>query len=119
MSDAEPLARDSHRVPNGDVGPVLRELNEAHAQLERLTVVVLADALHRGLHTDTGLSAYDWVSARCPWLSRAQIGDLVTVATSVRQAAHEPIREAVTTGRLPVRRAARLVRCLQQVRSVT
>ncbi|HKJ12788.1 MAG TPA: DUF222 domain-containing protein, partial [Ornithinimicrobium sp.] len=46
-------------------------------------------------------------------------GDLVTVATSVRQAAHEPIREAVTTGRLPVRRAARLVRCLQQVRSVT
>ncbi|HKJ10851.1 MAG TPA: DUF222 domain-containing protein [Ornithinimicrobium sp.] len=119
MSAAEPVAAEGHRVPNGDLSPALGEINQAHAQLERLTVTVLAEALHRGLHTDTGLSAYDWASARCPWLSRAQVGDLVTVATSMQDAGHEPVGEAVTSGRLPVRRAARLLRCLQQVKAVT
>ncbi|HKJ11638.1 MAG TPA: DUF222 domain-containing protein, partial [Ornithinimicrobium sp.] len=54
-----------------------------------------------------------------PWLSRAEVGDLVVVVTEGARPAHAPILDAVADGTLAPRRAARLLRCLRQVRPVT
>lgn len=107
------------RAGQDELSEGLVQLGELRAGLERLTVAVLLEAAARGCHLDTGLSLHDWLSSTCPWLPPAEVNDLVAVARELDQPAHTPIRAALADGTLPTRRAARLLRCLRQIRSVT
>ncbi len=94
-------------------------LGGLRVELEGLTVRLVAEAIERGEYLESGLSPHDWVAARCPWLSGAERSELVTVAMGIGEPAHRPVRDAVCEQGLPVRRAARVLRCLQRVRGVT
>lgn len=117
LAAARAAGPDLVRVSEEELTSGLDSLNGLRADLDRVTVTVLLEAVAvRGLHVGSGLSVHDWVSTRCPWLPRAEVGDLVVVATEAARPGHGPIREALTGGTLTPRRAARLLRALRQLR---
>lgn len=107
------------REPDAGLGRAIERMHTLRADLDRLTIEVVMESTRRGLHDEAGLSLHDWVASRCPWLSRAEVGDLVVVVTDGARPAHQPIVDAVAEGVLAPRRAARLLRSLRQVRPVT
>ncbi|MGB7449040.1 MAG: DUF222 domain-containing protein [Ornithinimicrobium sp.] len=109
------LLRDSSR----GLSRAIERVHTLRADLDRLTLAAVTEAARRGAHVESGLSMHDWIAQRCPWLSRADVSDLVVVVTDGDCRAHAPIVQAVTDGALSNRRAARLLRCLRQVRPVT
>ncbi|MGB3185315.1 MAG: hypothetical protein WBB15_05560 [Ornithinimicrobium sp.] len=54
-------------------------------------MALVGEAIARGLPKDVGLTAHDWLRMRCPWLSRANISDLVTVAEAITNPRHVSI----------------------------
>lgn len=42
---------------------------------------------------------HDWLTQRCPWLSRTQVADLAVVVREVGQASHAPVRQALLDGK--------------------
>ncbi len=107
------------RASEPELADRLDQLNDLRAVTERVTVAVVLEAANRGCHLDSGLSLHDWLARRCPWLARAEVADLVTVARHLDHPAHDPIKTALAQGSLPVRRPARLLRALRQVQAVT
>lgn len=103
----------------GELVASLATVSDLRSLTEQVTVQVLAEALTRGLPTVVGLSAHDWTAMTCPWLSRAEITDLVITTQALTHPDHGPIVAALEAGVLPLRRAARLVRALDKVRSVS
>lgn len=108
----------AHALSTSDVTHLLSAIDIVHARAEALTVDVLAEALDRGLHTVSGLSARDWVTKRCPWMGPHTVGDLVTVAQAQRDPVHAQVTQDVTRMRLSVRRAAAVIRSLDRIRPV-
>jgi hypothetical protein len=96
----------------------LGELAGLRGRVEQLTVAVVLEAANRGAHTAASLSLRDWLSGQLPWASRADISDLATVAEELDRPGHDSLRSAVSSGGLPTRRAARLLRALRQLRVV-
>jgi len=111
--------REVVRESDAGLSRAAERMHTLRADLDRLTVDVVTEAARRGLQEESGLSLHDWVAGRCPWLSRAEVGDLVVVVSDGARPAHQPIVQAVSDGTLAPRRAARLMRCLRQVRPVT
>lgn len=119
LETAHRATSDLFRDSVTQLSATVEHLGDLRADLERVTIAVLLEAADRGCHLDSDLSLHDWVASRCPWLSRTEISDLVTVVTEIGRPAHAPIHAAIAGGALPVRRAARLLRCLRQIRPVT
>ncbi len=107
-----------HSLSTADVTGILSAIDIAHARTEALMACVVAEALERGLHTVTGLSARDWATKRCPWMGPHAVGDLVTVAQALRDPALVEVARDVTQMRLSVRRAASVLRSLDRIRPV-
>lgn len=112
QESTEFLPRDVQGELVGHLG-VLQDLRLSQ---ERLLLSVVLEAVERGLPDEVGVSLHDWVAAQCQWLSPTEVSDLVAVTRALREPAHEPFREAVTHGTLPVRRAAKGLRALERVR---
>ncbi len=108
-----------HRAGGGDLSGHLQTLGELRSSLDRVLVAVATEAESRGLPDEAGLSLYDWALAQCPWAAPAEVGDLVRVVKACADPAHAPIRDALATGGLPVRRAAKVLRALQRVKPAT
>jgi Domain of unknown function (DUF222)/HNH endonuclease len=110
------VGAEASRLAAGELAEALETLDVVRAHTERVTVQVVLEALRRGVPAESGLSAQDWVTARCPFLSPAQVADVVTVATGIAEPAHAPVRDAVLGAVLPARRAAAVLRALRRVR---
>ncbi len=103
----------------GEIATGMGVLDEAQAMVQRSLVLVAVEAHRRGLHVCSGLSMHDWVAARCRWLPRPVVADVVLLVREWDRTGHGPVREAVADGRLSVPRAARLLRALLRVRPVS
>jgi len=101
---------------SAEVAGSLSMVDELIALAERARVALVAEGLARGSHTDAGLRAHHSAAARCPGASRAHVADLVMVAQGVRKPGHTALAEQVTTGKVSVSRAARLLRALERIR---
>ncbi|MGB5951131.1 MAG: DUF222 domain-containing protein [Ornithinimicrobium sp.] len=96
----------------------LDSLMGIRAMGETLALIIAGEALGRGLNDGGGLSAHDWLAARCPWLTRSEIGDVVVVARGVRRPEHAAIADVAANGGVPLRRLAKLLRTLERVAPV-
>lgn len=94
----------------------LADIDRMRAHTETLTLHVVMESLERGLHTDTGLNAHNWLALRCPWLAPQAVGDLVVVAQGLGNPLHSELRERVLTTELSIRRAAMVLRALGRVK---
>lgn len=119
LAAGEGAAGRAEQFSEGELVGALHALDEVRARVERLTVRALVEVLDRGVPGETGLSAHDWLTLQCPWLSRGQVAELVTVARGISEPAHREVAAALWSGVLPVRRAASLLRALGRVRPVT
>lgn len=104
------------RLSGSELSDGLAGIDQMRAHTETLTLRVVMEALGRGLHTDTGLSAHNWLALRCPWLSPPAVGDLVTVAQGLVHPLHIELRDRVLATELSVRRAALVLRALSRVK---
>ncbi|TQL56436.1 HNH endonuclease [Oryzihumus leptocrescens] len=111
------VTEDTWRVPQRGLGQALEQLDALRRGIERLTLAVVADADQRGSATTAGASSLtDWVAGHSPSLHVRDAHQLVTVATACAQPCHGPLAEAVRSGLLPARKAARVLSALAQVR---
>jgi hypothetical protein len=110
------VGRDAPRLGGEELVSALAQVDVLRARTETVTVRLVAEALGRGVHTEAGLSAQDWVAQRCPWLSGPQVSDVVVVARGVGDPVHGQVADAVWEAVLPVRRAAAVLRAAGRVR---
>jgi len=104
------------RLADAELGQVLSLVDRARRDLDRLLVVAVGQAQQRGTANGAGASSLvDWVAGYCPWLPAVEVAQVVAVVGAARQPRNTLLAQAVTEGRVPVRRAARLVRALDQV----
>lgn len=96
----------------------LESLMGVRAAGETVALRIAGEALERGLHVGSGLSAHDWLGVRCAWLTRSEIGDLVVVARGITCPEHAQIEEVAAGGGVPLRRLAKLLRSLGRVKPV-
>ncbi|MGC1207514.1 MAG: DUF222 domain-containing protein [Ornithinimicrobium sp.] len=104
------------RLSGDELTAELTHVDTLRAQTETLTLHLVIEAMDRGLPSDKGLSAYNWLTRRCPWLAPAAVSDFVTVAHGVRHPLHAQLREEVICTGLPVRRAATILRALARAK---
>ncbi len=112
---AAAVGRDAPRLGGAQLAGALEAVDVVRAHTETVTVLLVTEALSRGVPGESGLSAQDWVTRRCPFLSPAQAAEVVTVARGITEGAHAPVRDAVLGAVLPVRRAAGVLRALARV----
>jgi len=111
------LTEDTWRVPEPGLGEALAQLDALRRGVERLTLAVVAEADQRGSASTAGASSLtDWLAGHSPSLHVREAHQLVTVATACAQPCHGPLAEAVRSGTLPARKAARVLSALAQVR---
>ncbi len=104
------------RFSSCELADGLADIDRMRAHTETLTLHVVMESLDRGLHTDTGLSAHNWLALCCPWLAPPAVGDLVMVAQGLAHPLHSELRERVLATELSVRRAAMVLRALGRVK---
>lgn len=105
------LEAELWRAGGDDLGPLLGELDALAGACDAGKVAVISEAEARG-ETTGGLHAtttVGWVRHWAPSTRSGGAGQLVTVAQAFAKAANAPVREAVDSGRLPVRSAAVVV----------
>ena len=111
------LTEDTWRMGDADLGVALEQLDAIRAGVERLSLRLVAEADQRGTATTAGASSLtDWVSAHSPGLRVQDAHQLVTVAKACTQPCHAPLAEVVHSGAVPVRKAARVLSALAQIR---
>lgn len=103
---------------DGEVSASVETLDALAEHAMLLMARTVAEALRRGVHSQVGLSAHDWTTRRCPGLSPVQVSDVVTVAQTLSDPTHQDLAVEITDGRLPLRRAASVIRSLRRVRPV-
>lgn len=104
------------RLSDGELGDVFALVDQARRDLERLLVAAATEADRRGTAASDGASSLtDWVAGRCPSMALGEVHQLVVVVTASRQPKAALLAQAVRSGVLPLRKAARLVRALDQV----
>ena len=128
LADAAATATDLIESATAEVAPVLpllggggladrlEDIDRMRAHTETLTLHVVMEALQRGVPSDHGLAAHDWLTQRCPWLAPMAISDFLTVARGLDNPLHARLREQVISTGLPVRRAAAVLRALARVK---
>ena len=111
------LREETWRMGESDLGPALEQLDAMRRGIERITLGVVGEADLRGTHTTSGASSLtDWVTGHSPSLQVRDAHQLVTVATACRQPCHGPLAEAVGSGAVPARKAARVISALDRIR---
>ena len=102
----------------GELGELLGELDEVVRAGEAARVVVVAEALERGEpgSGERALSAVDWVLEHAPSLRAGGAGQVVRLARVFAVPGNGPVKEAVVSGRLPVRSAAVVVSEVERLR---
>ncbi|SER59958.1 hypothetical protein SAMN05216199_0628, partial [Pedococcus cremeus] len=96
--------------PDGLAG-LMEEVDALGMACDLGRVSVLRDALSRG-ETPGGSAAMtptQWVRAHAPSTKAGGAAAIVNVATAFGKAVNQPVKEAVESGRLPVRSAATVV----------
>jgi len=104
------------QLSGAEIKGALEDVDLLRACTETLTLHIVLAAMDQRVHTDVGLSVRDWITQRCPFLSPYQVGDLVTVAEGVGDPEHASIAAQVFGARLPLRRAAAVLRALGRVK---
>jgi hypothetical protein len=105
------------RLQEPELGAVLAGLEAVRRDTERLLVAVVGEALSRGAHHTQGFSSgVDYVRHHTPSLEPVEAHQLVTVAGACTEARHAPVAAAVDAGVVSVRRAAAVLRAMDQVR---
>ena len=102
------LEAELWRAGGDDLGPLLGELDALAGACDAGRVAVISEAEARG-ETTGGAHAtttVGWVRHWAPSTRSGGAGQLVTVAQAFAKAANAPVKEAVDSGRLPVRSAA-------------
>ncbi|WP_299518820.1 HNH endonuclease signature motif containing protein [uncultured Serinicoccus sp.] len=99
-----------------ELGEVLGALDGVVARTHALVVAVVREGLNRGLHQEAGFSDVDWVRLVCPGLASRTAVEIAMVARAAQQGVHVPLADAVQDGRLPVHRAAQVLRALTRIR---
>jgi hypothetical protein len=94
-----------------ELGELLSQLDELVGGGEAARVTVVAEALQRGEpgSGERALSCVDWVREHAPSLRGGGAAQLVRLAEAFRVPGNSAVKEAVTSGRLPVRAAAVVV----------
>ncbi|WP_151524029.1 HNH endonuclease signature motif containing protein [Serinicoccus kebangsaanensis] len=111
-------------APGGDLGWVqqaelvsrVERLGEVIASSRASLVALVREGVGRGLHVEAGFSVPDWVRLLCPGLSVRDATEVAVVARAGQDPVHRALVEAVEDGRVPLARAARVVRALERVR---
>jgi hypothetical protein len=111
------VREDVWRLQEPELGAVLAGLEAVRRDTERLLVAVVGEALSRGVHHTQGFSSgVDYVRHHTPSLEPVEAHQLVQVAVASREARHAPVAAAVAAGTVSVRRAAAVLRAMEQVR---
>jgi len=98
------------------LGPLFRQLDDLGRAVEAARVAVLAEAIERGETTTTMARAHTgWIVEWAPSL-RAGGGQLLAVTRAATQQRHAQLREALLSGRVPVRAAAVCVEEMDRIR---
>ncbi|CAN5578708.1 HNH endonuclease signature motif containing protein [soil metagenome] len=118
LGDANDVVGEPGLIGQDDLVASLEGLVGLRALAEPVTLALVAEAIERGLPGEVGLSARDWLGVRCPWLSRPEISDLVTVAEGIADSRHAQIAEVARAGGVPLRRLAKLLRSLGRIAPV-
>jgi len=102
----------------GELAELLGELDEVVRAGEAARVVVVAEALERGEpgSGERAQSAVDWVLEHAPSLRAGGAGQVVRLARVFAVPGNGPVKEAVVSGRLPVRSAAVVVGEVERLR---
>jgi hypothetical protein len=104
-------------LQEGEVRGVAGVLGEVAARVQALLVAVLVEAFARGLPVQDGFGDVDWVRLVVPGLSGRAAGEVACVARAGQDRVHAPVLAAVAQGRVPVPRAAAVLRALGRVRA--
>ncbi|MGB5950980.1 MAG: DUF222 domain-containing protein [Ornithinimicrobium sp.] len=118
LGDARGAAVEAGMIPQGDLVASLEGLVGLRAVIEPILLTLISEAVDRGLPGEVGLTARDWLGARCPWLTRSEIGDVVTVAEGITDPRHTHLAEVAYAGGVPLRRIAKLMRSLERISAV-
>ena len=111
------LAQDAWRMQEADLGAALEQLDAIRGRTERVSLGLVAQADERGTASSEGASSLtDWVTGHSPGLHVTEAHRLVTVARACRMPCHAPLAEAVQSGAVPGRKAARVLSALDQIR---
>jgi hypothetical protein len=107
------------QVPSGGgLAELLEEVDALSAACEAAKVAIVAEAMDRG-ETSDGAAARtvtQWVREHAPTSRAGGARQVVEVAQAFAKPANAPVREAVETGRLPVRSAAVVVAEAERLR---
>lgn len=105
------LEAELWRAGGDDLGPLLGELDALAGACDAGRVAVISEAEARGETTGGphATTTVGWVRHWAPSTRSGGAGQLVTVAQAFAKAANAPVKEAVDSGRLPVRSAAVVV----------
>jgi hypothetical protein len=111
------LTEHTWAMAEADLGAALESLDVLRRDLERLSLRLVAEAGRRGTATSAGASSLtDWVAALSPSLRVQDAHQLVTVATACDLPCHAPLADELASGALPVRKAARVLSALAQIK---
>ncbi len=99
------------------LGPLFRQLDDLGRAVEAARVAVLAEAIERGETTKTMARAHTgWILEWAPSLRAGGAGQLLAVTRAATQQRHAQLREALLSGRVPVRAAAVCVEEMDRIR---
>jgi hypothetical protein len=113
---AAAAGEESWRLQEDELGWVLEGLDSLRRDVERVMVQVVGDAAHRGTPDREGYSSgADYVAGHSPSLDSAGAHQVVRVSAACRLDKHRPLARAVAAGEVPVRRADRVLRALEQI----
>ena len=99
------------------LGPLFRQLDDLSRAVEAARVAVLSEAIGRGETTTTLARAHTgWIIEWAPSLRAGGAGALLAVTLAARQERHTVLREALLSGRVPVRNAAVCLAEMERIR---
>lgn len=109
---------ESTRLLESDLATGLDRLGAQVLATEAVLTTLALQAHARGLPAQGGSTLTDWLTARCPWLSRSQLGDIDALARAGTHRLNTPLIDAATQGRTPARRGAIVARALAKLSPV-
>jgi hypothetical protein len=111
------LADETWRLGEAELATGLERLDAIRRGVERMTLTLVAEADQRGTASTAGASSLtDWVASHSPSLHVREAHQLVTVARACARPCHAPLAEAVISGAVPARKAARVLSALDRIR---
>jgi hypothetical protein len=106
------LARDfpTWSLPEGEVGEVIGQAQAVRVLSQTLTAVLAREASSRGLGSEDGLSAADWVRSYATGLEGAEAAAVARVGAAMNEPRWARLAERVAAAEVPVAHAGAIVR---------